>query len=76
LLRDALYGTDKDKNYAIRIIKGLVMSKAHLGLEGAMAKFEVNDRAGLLGIIKNIDPTLGEHMEMHMKRQTGEPWQA
>lgn len=75
LLKDALHGTDKDKNYAIRIIKGLVISKAHLGLEGGLAKFEGNDRIKLLEIIKNIDATLAEHMGMHIKRQTGEPWQ-
>ncbi|MDD5196865.1 MAG: HEAT repeat domain-containing protein [Candidatus Omnitrophica bacterium] len=60
LFRDILTGREKDKDAAMYLLKGLIVSCAYAGLEVSLLNFSLDERRRILDIIRDIDePTAG-----------------
>ncbi|MDD5027242.1 MAG: hypothetical protein PHV58_01950, partial [Candidatus Omnitrophica bacterium] len=60
LFRDILTGRQEDKNAAMYLLKGLIVSCAYAGLEVSLLNLAPDERRRILDIIRDIDePTAG-----------------
>ncbi|MDO8488501.1 MAG: HEAT repeat domain-containing protein [Candidatus Omnitrophota bacterium] len=66
LFRNILIGHEKDKDMAIRLLKGLIISRAYAGLQGSLLILSVDERGRLLDIIRNIDKAAADILEKNI----------
>lgn len=72
VLKNILSGKDKEKADSIRLLKGLVKSNIHFGLETALERFEGASRAKILEIVREIDEPMAEHIQKKLNKEIDE----
>jgi len=70
ILKDILSGTSDDKKYAILLLKGIIKSQVHYGLENALENLEEGSRVKILKIIEDADGPLAGHMHKKIPGET------
>jgi len=71
VLKDILGGNEQEKRRAEYLLKGLVLSRAHSGLQGAILVFPKDKRKELLELVRNIDSAMADHIEKDIAREAG-----
>ena len=71
-LRNAISKDDRERPRAIHLLEGMIHSRAHFGLETAMADFTPEERGKILKMIENIDEGLSAHIDKRLKEELGE----
>ncbi|MDD4954668.1 MAG: HEAT repeat domain-containing protein [Candidatus Omnitrophica bacterium] len=66
LLNDILSENDKGRNHSLKVLEGMILSRAHFGLETALLNFTVENRAKILDAIRKIDKAMATHIEQSM----------
>ncbi|MDD4894075.1 MAG: HEAT repeat domain-containing protein, partial [Candidatus Omnitrophica bacterium] len=63
VFKDILTGSEEEEKRAKRLLEGLILSRAHFGLEGAMVGFTKEKRDKLLGVIRVINKEMADYLE-------------
>jgi len=63
ILKDILSGTSDEKKYAVRLLKGIIKSQVHFGLESALENLEDGLRVKILEIIEDVNGPMAGHMQ-------------
>jgi len=69
LFEDILSGDANAKAKAVSLLKCIIKSGIHFGIEAVLSAFEKNAYEKLLQEISNIDTALAEHIDKKVKRQ-------
>jgi len=67
LFSDLLYGEAPAKDKARSLLKGVLSSGAHVGIEGLLSGFEKESRAAILLEIAKIDENLAKHIHQKIE---------